>query len=77
MEERDWLCEVCGERLRATSIQAHKLGWDVPPYFVGYTKCSRCPINGTAIWMEWTGAIDGNQRRSGQNNDRDQQTPWD
>lgn len=77
MEERNWLCEVCGKTLRATAFKAHELGWDTPPYFTGYTKCDECPINGTAIWMEWTGALDGNKPRSGQNNERNQQTPWD
>jgi hypothetical protein len=60
MEERNWLCEVCGAKLRATAIKAHELGWDTPPYFYGYTKCNKCSIDKTAIWMEWMGALNDN-----------------
>ncbi|MBQ9606959.1 MAG: hypothetical protein IJV16_07270 [Lachnospiraceae bacterium] len=53
-----YTCEICGKTAVMTPEEAHKTGWDYPPYIgdygvVGSRTCPDCPMMKTA-WAALT-----------------------
>lgn len=55
MDEREYLCEVCGRRETLTEEAAYNSGWDYPPFIgkwgiVSPRTCGNCAMTDTAWW---------------------------
>jgi hypothetical protein len=55
VDEREYLCEVCGRKEVLTEDVAYEAGWDYPPFIglwgvVSPRTCPDCGIEGTAYW---------------------------
>ena len=55
VDEREYLCEVCGQKDTLTEDAAHQAGWDYPPFIglwgvVSPRTCPNCTIEKTAYW---------------------------
>ena len=55
VDEREYLCEVCGKKETLTEEAAYRAGWDYPPFIglwavVSPRTCPNCGIEQTAYW---------------------------